>query len=46
MGQIVNTKIEEMVQGFKYIGDVLNQTEQSDYILANMHEKMKNLLVM
>ncbi len=58
MGQIVNTKIEEMVQGFKsveyevnavtdtittqkkYIGDVLNQTEQSDYILANMHEKL------
>lgn len=58
MGQIVNTKIEEMVQGFKsvedevkavtdtittqkkYIVDVLNQTEQSDYILANMHEKL------
>lgn len=58
MGQIVNTKIEEMVQGFKsvenevkavtdtiakqkkYIGDILNQTESSDYILANMHEKL------
>lgn len=24
----------------KYIGDVLRQTEESDYILANMHEKL------
>ncbi|ABW18444.1 methyl-accepting chemotaxis protein [Alkaliphilus oremlandii] len=24
----------------KYIGDILNQTEVSDYILANMHEKL------
>lgn len=58
MGQIVNTKIEEMVQDFKsvedevkavtetittqkkYIGDILKQTEQSDYILDNMHEKL------
>lgn len=60
MGQIVNTKIDEMVQGFKsvetevngvtdtitkqkkYIGDILNQTKSSDYILANMHEKLIN----